>query len=173
MSVPIYTPFNQVNIATGKGYFKDVEAKFWQTQRHGRAVTDVSYALSMLFKNPLKWRSFVSMSMILQMYFVPAAFPWATISLAYQSLIIFQLYKPSPELVAFFPYIYLILNFTSTTTLIVYFFYYLMKRKAAVVLFNKKPQSFLRFLQFPIIYPLIAFFIDLPSFVIAAFGSLF
>lgn len=30
-SVPIYVPFNQVNIATGKGYFKDIEAKFWQT----------------------------------------------------------------------------------------------------------------------------------------------
>jgi len=64
MSVPIYIPFNQVNIATGKGYFKDIEAKFWQTERHGRAITDVSYALSMFFKNPFNWRSFISTLMI-------------------------------------------------------------------------------------------------------------
>lgn len=71
------------------------------------------------------------------MYFLSAAIPWAIISLAYQSLIIFQLYKPSPELVAFFPYIYLLLNFTPIVMAIQYFFYYLIKRKAATVLFNK------------------------------------
>ena len=31
ISVPIYIPFNQVDIVTGNGYFKDIEAKFWQT----------------------------------------------------------------------------------------------------------------------------------------------
>lgn len=27
---PIYTPFNQVNIATGNGYWEDCKARFWQ-----------------------------------------------------------------------------------------------------------------------------------------------
>jgi len=28
--VPIFTPFNQLNIQTGKGSIEDVKAKFWQ-----------------------------------------------------------------------------------------------------------------------------------------------
>lgn len=29
-NVPIYIPFNNVNVQTGKGYFQDIEARFWQ-----------------------------------------------------------------------------------------------------------------------------------------------
>ena len=29
-TIPIYVPFNQVNILTGNGYWEDVKAKFWQ-----------------------------------------------------------------------------------------------------------------------------------------------
>jgi hypothetical protein len=107
------------------------------------------------------------------MYLISAAIPWATISLAYQSLIIFQFYKPAPELIAFFPYIYFILNFAPALLAVLYFFYYLIKRKAGEVLFNKESESFLRYLEFPIIYPLVTFLFDIPSFIIAAFGSLF
>ncbi len=31
ISIPIYVPFNQVNLETGKGYFNNIEAKFWQS----------------------------------------------------------------------------------------------------------------------------------------------
>lgn len=31
IGVPIYAPFNQVNLSTGNGYFEDIKAKFWQT----------------------------------------------------------------------------------------------------------------------------------------------
>jgi cellulose synthase/poly-beta-1,6-N-acetylglucosamine synthase-like glycosyltransferase len=29
-TVPIYAPFNQLNIQTGNGYCEDIKAKFWQ-----------------------------------------------------------------------------------------------------------------------------------------------
>ncbi len=29
-SIPIYAPFNQVNLSTGEGYFEDIIARFWQ-----------------------------------------------------------------------------------------------------------------------------------------------
>ena len=29
-SIPIFVPFNQLNLATGKGYCNDMKAKFWQ-----------------------------------------------------------------------------------------------------------------------------------------------
>ena len=28
--IPIWTPFNQTNLSTGKGYCSDINAKFWQ-----------------------------------------------------------------------------------------------------------------------------------------------
>jgi len=30
IAVPIYVPFNQLNIQTGRGYTEDLKAKFWQ-----------------------------------------------------------------------------------------------------------------------------------------------
>jgi hypothetical protein len=29
-NVPIYVPFNQVNVQTGAGYIEDIKARFWQ-----------------------------------------------------------------------------------------------------------------------------------------------
>jgi hypothetical protein len=29
-TVPIFTPFNQLSIQTGNGYFEDLKAKLWQ-----------------------------------------------------------------------------------------------------------------------------------------------
>lgn len=29
-TIPIYTPFNQISLSTGEGYFKDILARFWQ-----------------------------------------------------------------------------------------------------------------------------------------------
>lgn len=30
ITVPIFTPFNQLSIQTGNGYVEDLKAKFWQ-----------------------------------------------------------------------------------------------------------------------------------------------
>ena len=37
-TVPIYTPFNQLSVETGKGYLQDIKAKFWQIERHGKGI---------------------------------------------------------------------------------------------------------------------------------------
>lgn len=42
-TIPIYTPFNQVNISTGNGYIEDVLARFWQAERHAQGVADVAW----------------------------------------------------------------------------------------------------------------------------------
>ena len=47
-SIAIFTPFNQVNLATGKGYWKDIKAKFWQAERHGTGIIDAAYGLNMM-----------------------------------------------------------------------------------------------------------------------------
>jgi hypothetical protein len=54
---PIYASFNQVNIQTGKGYFADIEARFWQAERHARGVADVAYNINMLIREPFNFRA--------------------------------------------------------------------------------------------------------------------
>lgn len=58
-TVCIYACLNQVNIQTGKGYFADVEARFWQAERHARGVADVAYNINMLIREPFCFRAFV------------------------------------------------------------------------------------------------------------------
>jgi hypothetical protein len=56
---PIYAAFNQVNIATGKGYVQDMLARFWQAERHAQGVADVAYNFKMLFKQKFRPMNFV------------------------------------------------------------------------------------------------------------------
>jgi hypothetical protein len=42
-TVPIYTPFNQVNISTGDKYIENVLARFWQAERHAQGVADIAW----------------------------------------------------------------------------------------------------------------------------------
>ena len=50
ITVPIYAPFNQLNLATGSGYLADLEARFWQAERHARGLGDIAYTIHMLVK---------------------------------------------------------------------------------------------------------------------------
>ena len=50
VTVPIYAPFNQLNLATGGGYLADLEARFWQGERHARGLGDIPYTINMLIK---------------------------------------------------------------------------------------------------------------------------
>lgn len=56
-AVPIYVPFNQVNISTGNGYCADVKARFWQAERHAKGVADVAYCFKMLFNSSFKCKN--------------------------------------------------------------------------------------------------------------------
>ena len=62
VSVPIYVPFNQVNVQTGNGYWSDVEARFWQAERHAQGCADVAYNFNMLLKT--KFFSFKSLLIV-------------------------------------------------------------------------------------------------------------
>lgn len=49
-TIPIYACLNQANIQTDQGYFSGIQARFWQAERHARAVTDVAYCFNMLIR---------------------------------------------------------------------------------------------------------------------------
>ena len=65
MNVPIYVPFNQVNVQTGKGYLADVEARFWQAERHAQGCADVAYNINMLLRT-----KFCSLKSFLMVYYI-------------------------------------------------------------------------------------------------------
>lgn len=48
--IPIYVPFNQLNLSTGGTVWQDLKARFWQAERHARGVADVAYMINMMTK---------------------------------------------------------------------------------------------------------------------------
>ena len=59
--IPIYIPFNQLNIQTGKGYVADIKAKYSQIERHARAVAEIGYTILMVMRNKFSFKSFYLM----------------------------------------------------------------------------------------------------------------
>lgn len=64
-AVPIYVPFNQVNISTGNGYWEDMKARFWQAERHAQGVADVAYNMKMLLNQPFRLKNLLVMYLVL------------------------------------------------------------------------------------------------------------
>lgn len=170
-SIPIFTPFNQVNLATGKGYCKDMNAKFWQAERHATGVIDVAYGFNMIEKNPFQWRSFMSAIITFDTYLPAATLPWAMISLSYQGLILSQYEKLSSEVIPFF-YVNIFINYITFATFFIYLFYFLIKRQAAEVLYGKK-ESWWRVVETMLLLPINTFLINIPCLTIGSFSVLF
>lgn len=99
-AIPIYAPFNQLNLATGSGYCADLEARFWQAERHARGLGDIAYTINMLIKEPFKLRTFWMSLVVFEIFFLPAFVPWVFLSLTYQSQILYKYTKASPELIS-------------------------------------------------------------------------
>ena len=97
--------------------------------------------------------------------------PWTGLSLFYQSNLLFKFTKASPELysistVSFF------LNLITVLTLLFWLIYEVFKRYTNRVVFKKENEGLWRIIEYPIVMTLNIFFIAIPTFVIAAFGTL-
>lgn len=92
--------------------------------------------------------------------------------MTYESKILFQYTKPSPELISE-DYTNIFFNYATICFYVTYFFYYFVKRRANTVLYGQENESFLRILEYPILFLINMVFISIPTFVIAAFGVLF
>lgn len=79
--VPIYTPFNQLNIQTGNGYVADVKAKFWQLERHGRALLDMGYCWLMFFRQSFTMNSLLVIYVVMDNFLMPIIIPYAVFSI--------------------------------------------------------------------------------------------
>ena len=118
-TVPIYTPFNQLSLLTGKGYCSDIKARFWQLERHTRGVSDVAYSFNMLIKAKFQFRNIFLTLLVLEVFIVAAVVPWAILSIGIQYVLI------TDESIHHFPrwVVDVVLNLTPAFTLISYIFY--------------------------------------------------
>ena len=79
-TVSVFTPFNQLNIQSGQGYWSDVGKRFWQAERHGRGCADAAYCLKKVKEVGLCWRTFLIVYQVLEITTLPAVVPWCMIS---------------------------------------------------------------------------------------------
>lgn len=169
--VPIYAPFNQVNLATGKGYWEDVKARFWQAERHAQGVADVAYEFGMLFRSRFRFMNLVICFQIFEMFALPSIIPWMLISLLLQKHVLYLGVPHPPALLSddIMPILFNILSISSTLG---YLLYELMKRRANKVLYHRSNEGLLRLLEYPVMFLVNLFLINVPTFAIAAFNVL-
>lgn len=103
---------------------------------------------------------------------MPGILPWVFISLALQSNILFNDMEAQKQQ-ANSSYIGLLFNLISIISTIGYFIYEYIKRRANTVIYKSKNESILRVAEYPILFVVNLFLISVPTFLIAAFGSLF
>ena len=171
-SYPIYAAFNQVNIQTGKGYFADMEARFWQAERHARGAADVAYSFNQIVRSPFSFRAFLLVYQIREAYILPGIVPWAVVAMNYESNILWKYTKPSPELISQ-DYISIFFTYATVCFYSTYFFYFLVKRRANEVLYGQENESLLRIIEYPILFLVNMACITIPCMVIGSFGVLF
>lgn len=171
-SRPIHVPFNQVNISTGNGYWEDMKARFWQAQRHAKGVADVAYNTKMIISQPFKFKNLLVYMFVFEAFALGATIPWMMLSLNYQKYILFNFSKPSPQLFSQNTVGY-IFTLTSVFGTLSYLIYEIIKRRANRIIYKQENESIFRILEQPIIFAPLFFTFSVPTFIIAAFSSLF
>ena len=136
-NVPIYVPFNQVNVQTGKGYIQDVEARFWQAERHAQGCADVAYNINMLLKTQI-WtpKALLIIYYIAECFMIPAIMPWIAFSTFLQNNIFFYFWE-KPEGIIPVTYMLIVMNLTTVLSLFFWGFYEIFKRFTNKKLYTK------------------------------------
>ena len=83
-AVPIYVPLNQLNLETDQGYMADMQARFWQAERHSRMFDDIPYTINMLLKEKLNWKTFRMALIVFETLGSIAFLPVVFLSLMFQ-----------------------------------------------------------------------------------------
>jgi hypothetical protein len=87
-TVPIYVPFNQLNLETGQGYLADIQARFWQAERHSRMFDDIPYTINMLKKEKKNWKTIRMAMIVLETLGSIAFLPVVFLSLMFQERVL-------------------------------------------------------------------------------------
>lgn len=154
-------------------YWADIEARFWQAERHAQGVADVAYTINQMIKTKVcGLRAWTLTYYIFECFAITATIPWAAYSIIYQNHLLYKLVKPSPELFNS-EVLTTIMNGVSIVTFLCWILFEIFKRNCNRILYQRQNESLLRILEYPIIVMIDLIFIAVPVFVLASFGSLF
>jgi hypothetical protein len=166
-TVDLHIPFNQVNVQTGKGYWEDVMARFWQAERHARGCADVAYVLKMMFSEPFHLRSWMFSCYVLECFILPTLIPWAAVGNFLSGLVSMFITRPANPIDD--SWISMLFNFSTITMFVFLFIYELLTRRASKVLYGLEPVAYWRILEYLAVFLPGLFTMTVPTFVIAAF----
>lgn len=142
-TVPIYVPFNQVNISTGNGYVEDVIARFWQAERHAQGCADLAWSIKMILNSKFRLMNLVIFFQVLETFALAGILPWIFISLMLQQHILYQGVPKPTELMD--PLVLTILfNILTVVSTLAYFLFEVFKRRANKIIYHKENESILR-----------------------------
>lgn len=166
-TVDIHVPFNQVNIQTGKGYWEDVAARFWQAERHARGCADAAYVLKMFFSKPFNLRTWIFSFNVLECFMLPTLIPWAAAGNFFSTMV--SKFITRPENPIDDSWISLMFNVSTLGMFFAIFTYELITRRASRVLYDLKPIPYWRTIEYLVLFLPGLFTLTVPTFVIAAF----
>lgn len=168
---PIYIPFNQVNVCTGKGYWEDCKARFWQAERHAKGVADVAYSFKMMFNQEFQPKNFLVFWFVIETFMIVTVVPCLIISINYQTFALYWFGGDDANLESMKTIGYF-LTLISLIGTVSYLLYEWVKRKANTIIYKQKNESIFRMLEYMILFIVVLFFVLVPTFTIAAFSSL-
>jgi hypothetical protein len=145
IAVPIYVPFNQLNLSTGNGYKEDVLARFWQAERHAQGTSDLAWEFKMLFTQRFNLQNFIVFYQVFETFTFPAILPWVFISMFLQTNVLYRGVDPPAE-VANAALNSVLFNILSVVSTVGYLLYELLKRRSNSIIYHQKNESIFRVL---------------------------
>jgi len=176
-TVAIYVPFNQLNLETGQGYMADMQARFWQAERHSRMFDDIPYTINMLKKEKMNWKT-IRMALIVFETLLSIAFlPVVFLSLMFQQRVLSnesktQLLVSESTMSLLCNTITLGTSINILGTAIFIGVFEIIKRRSSEILFSLKNESILRVLELVALHFPCHYLIMLPTNVYSVFAGL-
>lgn len=126
----------------------------------------------MLFTQKFRLMNLVVFYQIFETFTLPAILPWVFISLMLQSNILFMGISQPPELISQ-SNLSILFNIMSIGSTVGYLLYEIMKRRSNKIIYKRENESLWRLIEYPLLFVVNLFSMSVPTFVIAAFGTLF
>lgn len=129
ITVPIYVPFNLLNITSEKGYVADVKAKWRQCVRNTEGCADVAYCFKMLFSKKFRTTNLIMFFLVFETFALPTVLPWVFLSTFIQALFSSNDFLPHGSLPVF-------LGIIIVGNTLAYLLYEIFKRRSNTIFYH-------------------------------------
>ena len=163
--IPIITPFNQLSLSTGQGWYADLNARFEQAIRHGLSQIEVSYNLFSFLRSDKTLKDCYVLFIAIDVYFCVGMIPLVMITNFFQHVLPLFPHAQSDDGTFFI--IYNILNIIGF--LIAFPFYEATKRRVTKEIYKMRNMSLWHLIPLPFLVSPIAIAIGFIPLVMGGF----